>query len=111
VPEDLQDKILAAMKGRKMSQNASYFAFTATPKPATLEKFGRQGPDGSSTLPPVLHEAGHRGEIHPRRAGEVHDLQELLRGQKSVEENPLFDTAKAQKKLKAFVEASPAPSR
>jgi type I restriction enzyme R subunit len=46
VPEDLQDKILAAMKGRKMSQNASYFAFTATPKPATLEKFGRQGPDG-----------------------------------------------------------------
>ncbi len=27
--------------------------------------------------------------------------------QKSVEENPLFDTAKAQKKLEAFVEASP----
>lgn len=46
VPEDLQDKILAAMTGRKMSQNASYFAFTATPKPATLEKFGRQGQDG-----------------------------------------------------------------
>lgn len=46
VPEDLQDKIIAAMKGRKMSQNASYFAFTATPKPSTLEKFGRQGADG-----------------------------------------------------------------
>ena len=34
-PEDIQDKILAAMAGRKMSKNASYFAFTATPKPAT----------------------------------------------------------------------------
>ena len=37
---DAQDKIMAAMVGRKMKGNASYLAFTATPKPNTLEKFG-----------------------------------------------------------------------
>ena len=40
--EDVQDKILNYMEGRKLGRNASYFAFTATPKNATLEKFGRQ---------------------------------------------------------------------
>ncbi len=45
--EDAQDKILEAMRSRKMRGNASYFAFTATPKNTTLEKFGAQQPDGS----------------------------------------------------------------
>lgn len=45
-PEDTQDKILKAMEGRKLSKNASYFAFTATSKNATLEKFGQQTPEG-----------------------------------------------------------------
>ena len=38
--EDPQDKIIEAMRSRKMSKNASYLAFTATPKSNTLEKFG-----------------------------------------------------------------------
>ena len=37
---DVQDKIIKMMKARKMRSNASYLAFTATPKPNTLEKFG-----------------------------------------------------------------------
>ena len=41
-----QDKVLAAMQSRKMRGNASYLAFTATPKPNTLEKFGVKQPDG-----------------------------------------------------------------
>ncbi|MEF1306935.1 DEAD/DEAH box helicase family protein, partial [Vibrio owensii] len=45
--EDAQDKILQAMKSRKMRGNASYLAFTATPKNTTLEKFGQQQPDGT----------------------------------------------------------------
>ena len=45
-PEDLQDKILAAMARRKMGNNASFFAFTATPKNTTLERFGRQNAEG-----------------------------------------------------------------
>ncbi len=44
--EDAQDKILQAMRNRKMRGNASYLAFTATPKNTTLEKFGQKQPDG-----------------------------------------------------------------
>lgn len=108
VPEDLQDKILAAMKGRKMSQNASYFAFTATPKPATLEKFGRQGPDGKFY---PFHLYSMKQAIEEKFILDVLEKYTTYKSyyevQKSVEENPLFDTAKAQKRLKAFVEASP----
>ncbi len=107
-PEDIQDKILAAMKGRKMSKNASYFAFTATPKPATLEKFGRQGPDGQFH---PFHLYSMQQAIEEKFILDVLEKYTTYKSyyevQKSVEANPLFDTAKAQKKLKAFVEASP----
>ena len=43
---DPQDKILEAMRSRKIRGNASYFAFTATPKSNTLEKFGIKQEDG-----------------------------------------------------------------
>ena len=106
--EDIQDKILAAMKGRKMSRNASYFAFTATPKPATLEKFGRQGSDGKFY---PFHLYSMKQAIEEKFILDVLEKYTTYKSyyevQKSVEDNPLFDTAKAQKKLKAFVEASP----
>jgi type I restriction enzyme R subunit len=44
---DAQDAIVEAMKSRKMKGNASYLAFTATPKPITLEKFGQKQEDGT----------------------------------------------------------------
>lgn len=107
-PEDIQEKILQAMKGRKMSKNASYFAFTATPKPATLEKFGRQGVDGKFH---PFHLYSMKQAIEEKFILDVLEKYTTYKSyyevQKSVEENPLFDTAKAQKKLKAFVEASP----
>ncbi|UOA07369.1 type I restriction endonuclease subunit R [Methylobacter sp. S3L5C] len=107
-PEDTQDKILAIMASRKMSKNASYFAFTATPKPATLEKFGRQGPDGKFY---PFHLYSMKQAIEEKFILDVlanyTTYKSYYEIQKSVEENPLFNTAKAQKKLKAFVEASP----
>lgn len=39
---DNEDKINAMMEGRKLLKNASYFAFTATPKNKTLETFGKK---------------------------------------------------------------------
>ena len=106
-PEDIQDKILAAMQDRKMSRNASYFAFTATPKPATLEKFGRQGPDGKFH---PFHLYSMKQAIEEKFILDVlanyTTYKSYYEVQKSVQDNPLFDTAKAQKKLKAFVEGS-----
>ena len=43
---DNEDKINAMMEGRKLLINASYFAFTATPKNKTLETFGVAYQDG-----------------------------------------------------------------
>ena len=43
--ETIEDKINRIMEARKMLPNASYFAFTATPKNKTLEIFGEPYPD------------------------------------------------------------------
>jgi type I restriction enzyme R subunit len=44
-PEDtVNDALEKRMQARKMLTNASYFAFTATPKPKTLEMFGQPLP-------------------------------------------------------------------
>src|SRR5579884_3571518 len=42
--ETVEDRINRLMEGRRMLANASYFAFTATPKNKTLELFGTRDP-------------------------------------------------------------------
>jgi type I restriction enzyme R subunit len=49
--ELVEDKINRIMEARKLLPNASYFAFTATPKNKTLEIFGEAVPSGG----PVKH--------------------------------------------------------
>lgn len=105
---DAQDMILEAMRSRKMRGNASYFAFTATPKNATLEKFGTQQPDGS--FRPfhlyTMKQAIEEGFILDVLANYT-TYKSYYEIQKSIEDNPLFDSKKAQKKLRAFVERNP----
>lgn len=102
---DYQDKILEAMKARKMTKNASYFAFTATPKNNTLEKFGIKQEDGS--FKPFhlysMKQAIEEGFILDVLANYT-TYKSYYEIEKSIEDNPLFDTSKAQKKLRAYVE-------
>ena len=42
----VEDVLLASARQRGKQSNLSYFAFTATPKPKTLDTFGQSGPDG-----------------------------------------------------------------
>lgn len=104
---DPQDKILAAMHARKMRGNASYLAFTATPKNTTLEKFGEQQPDGS--FEPFhlysMKQAIEEGFILNVLANYT-TYRSYYEIQKSIEDNPDFDTKKAQKKLRSYVERS-----
>jgi type I restriction enzyme R subunit len=103
--EDPQDKIIEIMRSRKMSKNASYLAFTATPKSNTLEKFGELQADGK-------YKPFHLYSM--KQAIEESFILDVLANyttyksyyeiEKSIEDNPLFDTNKAQKKLRAFVE-------
>lgn len=103
--DDIQDKILAYMASRKMHGNASYFAFTATPKAITLEKFGVKQPDGK--FKPFhlysMKQAIEEGFILDVLANYT-TYRSYYEIEKSVEDNPLFDTKKAQKKLRAYVE-------
>lgn len=105
--EDAQDKILHAMQSRKMRGNASYLAFTATPKNTTLEKFGEKQPDGS--FEPFhlysMKQAIEEGFILNVLANYT-TYKSYYEIQKSIEDNPAFDTKKAQKKLRAYVERS-----
>ena len=105
--EDPQDKILQAMKSRKMRGNASYLAFTATPKNTTLEKFGQRQSDGSF-VPFHLYsmkQAIEEGFILDVLANYT-TYKSYYEIQKSIEDNPEFDTKKAQKKLRGYVERS-----
>lgn len=104
--EETQDKILEeVMRSRKMRGNASYLAFTATPKNNTLEKFGVKQEDGS--FKPFhlysMKQAIEEGFILDVLANYT-TYKSYYEIEKSIEDNPLFDTAKAQKKLKAYVE-------
>jgi type I restriction enzyme R subunit len=103
--EDPQDKIIEAMRSRKMSKNASYLAFTATPKSNTLEKFGELQEDGK--FKPFhlysMKQAIEEGFILDVLANYT-TFKSYYEIEKSIEDNPLFDTNKAQKKLRAFVE-------
>lgn len=106
---DAQDKIVQAMASRKMRGNASNLAFTATPKNSTLEKFGSQQSDGS--FKPFhlysMKQAIEEGFILDVLANYT-TYKSYYEIQKSIEDNPLFDSVKAQKKLRAFVERNPA---
>lgn len=103
--DDPQDKVIEAMKSRKMRDNASYFAFTATPKNNTLEKFGVPQEDGSFKPFDLysMKQAIEEGFILDVLANYT-TYKSYYEIEKSIEDNPLFDTAKAQKKLKAYVE-------
>ena len=103
--EDAQDKILKVLQARKMKGNASYLAFTATPKNATLEKFGTKQEDGK--FKPFhlysMKQAIEEGFILDVLANYT-TYKSYYEIEKSIQDNPLFDTKKAQKKLRAYVE-------
>ncbi len=103
--EDAQDKILKAMQARKMKGNASYLAFTATPKNATLERFGAKQEDGSFK---PFHLYSMKQAIEESFILDVlanyTTYKSYYEIEKSIQDNPLFDTIKAQKKLRAYVE-------
>ena len=103
--EDAQDKVLRVMKARKMKGNASYLAFTATPKPATIERFGSPAADGRLEAFDrySMKQAIEEGFILDVLANYT-TYKSYYEIEKSVADNPLFDTKKAQKKLRAFVE-------
>ena len=107
--ETYEDQINRVMESRKLLANASYFAFTATPKNKTLEIFGEPDPQPDGV---VRHHAFHSYTMKQAiQEGFILDVLEhytpvasYYRLAKTVEDDPEFDIKKAQKKLRRFVE-------
>ena len=95
--DDVEDQINARVAGSAMAKNASYFAFTATPKNKTLEMFGQPTEE--------LDEDGKRKFLphdlySMKQAIEEHFILDVLKNYttyksycnliKAVEDDPLF---------------------
>ncbi|MGP5221602.1 type I restriction endonuclease subunit R [Psychrobacter celer] len=103
--EDNQDKINKAIEARKMQGHVSYFGFTATPKDSTLEKFGIKQTDGSFEPFDLysMKQAIQEGFILDVISNYT-TFKSYYQIQKTIKDDPKFDTNKAQKALKAYVE-------
>ena len=113
--ETTEDKINRIMEGKKLLSNASYFAFTATPKNKTLEIFGTPVPEGEKTRHVPFHSYTMKQAI---QEGFIIDVlkhytpvDSYYRLVKTVEGDPEFDTKRAGKKLRRYVEDDGHPIR
>lgn len=106
--ETTEDKVLRIMEGRKLLENASYFAFTATPKNRTLELFGDPYPEGGKIKHRPFHSYTMKQAIQERFILDVLQhytpVQSYYRLTKTVEGDPEFDAKKAQRKLRRYVD-------
>ena len=107
--ETNEDKINRLMEARKLLPNASYFAFTATPKNKTLEIFGMPAPQADGTVKHLpfhsytMKQAIQEGFILDVLARYT-PVESYYKLTKMVEGDPEFDTKKAKKKLRRYVE-------
>ena len=107
--ETTEDIINRVMEERKLLPNASYFAFTATPKSKTLELFGIPVPDGGIIKHRPFHSYTMKQAI---QEGFILDVVEnyttidsYYRLVKTISDDPEFDTKLAKKKLRRYVES------
>ena len=107
--ETAEDAINRLMESRKMLPNASYFAFTATPKNKTLEIFGERSDEGGEPRRRPFHTYSMKQAIQEgfildvlKHYTPVHSYYRLV---KTVEGDPEFDPTRAQKKLRRYVES------
>ena len=109
--DTVEDQINRIIEGKKLLPNASYFAFTATPKNKTLEMFGEPVPnaEGGTGFRPfhsyTMKQAIQEGFIVDVLANytPVGSYYKLM---KTVEDDPEFDAKRASKKLRAYVEGN-----
>lgn len=112
--EDVEDRICRIIKGRKLANNANYYAFTATPKNKTLEMFGeRVVQAGGEVSYRPFHEYSMRQAIEEEF---IHDVLKFYTPFKSyyrivtaygADTEKEFDKKRAPKKIRAFIEKNP----
>ena len=106
--ETAEDKINRIMDARKIPSNASYFAFTATPKNKTLEIFGQPYQENGQIKHRPFHSYTMKQAIEEDFILDVlasyTPIQSYYKLVKKIEDDPEFDTKRARKKLRRYVE-------
>ena len=107
--DTFEDQINRLIESRRLLSNASYLAFTATPKNKTLEIFGTPDPQPDGT---VRHLPFHNYTM--KQAIEEGFIMDVLTNYtpisryfnviKSVDDDPQFDSKRARRKLRRYVE-------
>lgn len=101
---EIEDKLNELIEARKMPENASFFAFTATPKAKTIQMFGSVFDLYS------MKQAIEEGFILDVLKNYTH-YENYYKIYKTIEDNPDFDKKKAQKKIRNYVEGQEFPIR
>lgn len=106
--DNLDEQIVETIMKSGKQDNVSFFAFTATPKPKTIEKFGTIGTDGK---PHAFHEYTMRQAIEE---GFILDVlnnyityKTFYKIAKQVDDDPLVSQKQATKKLAQYVSLHP----
>ncbi|MCM3031500.1 type I restriction endonuclease subunit R [Niallia sp. MER 6] len=106
--ESLDEQIIETIMKSGKQDNVSFFAFTATPKPKTLEKFGTLGMNGK---PRAFHEYTMRQAIEE---GFILDVLQnyttyktFWKIAKTIEDDPEVSRKQATKKLAQYVSLHP----
>ena len=109
--ESVEDAVNKLIESRKMLPNASYFAFTATPKNRTLELFGERYMEGGEAryrspedLTYTTKQAIQEGFILDVIANYT-TVDSFYHVAKTVEDDPDFDKVRALKKIRHYVES------
>ena len=107
--ETIEDEINRIMEAKKLQPNVSYFAFTATPKNKTLEMFGAPYYEGAEKKFRPFHSYTMKQAIDEgficdvlKNYTPVNSYYKLV---KKVEDDPEFDSKRANKKLRHYVES------
>lgn len=107
--DEINDALEERIRKKKLAGNASYFAFTATPKHKTLEMFGEPYSEGGEVKHRPFHSYTMKQAI---QEGFILDVLKsytpvasYYRLAKTVAGDPEYDVKKARKKLRIYVES------
>ena len=106
--DDIEDIIAEYQKSRGPQANISFFAFTATPRNVTLERFGIKGPEG---LPHPFHLYSMRQAIEEGFILDV--LQNYMtykayyQLEKAIEDDPELSGRRGQRKVARYASLHP----
>ncbi len=106
--DDIEDLIAEYQKARGPQKNISFFAFTATPRNVTLERFGVVGEDG---LPQPFHLYSMRQAIEEKFILDV--LQNYMtydayyQLEKAIEDDPTLSGRRGQRRVARYASLHP----